>query len=377
MWKIRTTPLYKGGGSTTVNNSYQPTAEEIRLQGISADYAEKIMPNALKLNTSAEKMFFDSLGDMQIDYKTLLNQATQQSTAAQQGVAGLTQGELPQAYLDNMQQVINSSVENSLGNAVNNLAQKGVLSSSVSNNAINNISANAANTVAAQYLNNLNTLNGLYGQQATLAGNNMTLAAAGQEAAQAPAINAWNMSLGLGNQSTGALAAAAGKGTNTQTTTTSGGSGLFSGLMGLGAAAISACFTDDTKIKMADGTDKLIRHIKVGDEVLCYNDDGEDSAETVTYVQPVVINTTYALMCADEANNKKVVYTTLTQPILTADGDFVELGMLRIGTKLKSVGKVEAIVLSGERKVYDFMTSGSNKYYANGFIAKGAYEEGV
>ena len=51
--------------------------------------------------------------------------------------------------------------------------------------------------------------------------------------------------------------------------------------------------------------------------------------------------------------------------------------MLRIGTKLKSVGKVEAIVLSGERKVYDFMTSGSNKYYANGFIAKGAYEEGV
>lgn len=377
MWKIRTTPLYKGGGSTTVNNSYEPTAEEIRLQGISADYAEKIMPNALKLNTSAEDMFFDSLGDMQVDYKKLLAEATGQSTAAQKGVANLTQGELPQAYLDNMQQVLNSSVENSLGNAVNNLAQKGVLSSSVGNNAINNISANAANTVAAQYLNNLNTLNGLYGQQAAMAGSNMTLAAAGQEVAQAPAINAWNMSLGLGNQSTGALAAAAGKGTNTQTTTQSGGSGLFSGLMGLGAAALSACFTDETKIKMANGEDKLIRHIKLGDKVLCYNEDGEDTAEEVVYVQPVVINTTYAVMCSDEANNKKVVYTTLTQPLLTVEGDFIEVGMLRIGTNLKHVGKVNAIVLSGERKVYDFQTTGNNKYYANGFVAQGAYAKEV
>lgn len=376
MWKLRTTPLYKGG-STTVNNSYEPTAEEIRLQGISADYAERIMPNALKLNTSAEQMFFDSLGDMQIDYKTLLNQATQQSTAAQQGVADLTTGQLPTAYLDNMQQMLNSSVENSLGSAVNNMAQKGILSSSVANNAINNISANAANTMAAQYLNNINTLNGLYGQQATLAGNNMTLAAAGQEAAQAPAINAWNMSLGLGNQSNGALAAAAGKGTNVQTTTQSGGSGLFSGLMGLGAAAISACFTDDTKIRMANGEDKLIRHIKLGDEVLCYNDNGEDTAETVTYIQPIIYNTTYAVMCADEADNKRVVYTTLTQPLLTTEGDFIEVGMLRIGTKLKGAGTVNAIVLSGERKVYDFQTTGSNRYYANGFVAHGAYGEGV
>ena len=377
MWKIRTTPVYKGS-STTVNNSYQPTAEEIRLQGLSADYAEKIMPNALKLNTSAEQMFFDSLGDMQVDYKNLLNQATQQSTAAQQGVAALTQGQLPTAYTENMQQILNSSVENSLGNAVANMAGKGILSSSVANNAINNISTNAANTMASMYLNNMQTLNGLYGQQAALAGNNMTLAAAGQEAAQAPAINAWNMSLGLGNQSTGALAAAAGKGTNTQTATQSGGSGLLSGLMGLGAAAIQACFTDDTKVKMIDGEEKYIRHIKKGDMVLCPSENGVDVAEEVIWVQPPMYNTVYAVMCSDDNNNKHIVYTTLTQPLLTADGDFIEVGMLRIGTRLKHAGKVNAIVLSGERKVYDFQTTGGNKYYANGFIAHGAYSnEGV
>ena len=63
---------------------------------------------------------------------------------------------------------------------------------------------------------------------------------------------------------------------------------------------------------------------------------------------------------------------------MTAEGDFVEVGMLRIGTRLKHAGKVNAIVLSGERKVYDFQTTGGNRYYANGFIAHGAYSnEGV
>ena len=74
---------------------------------------------------------------------------------------------------------------------------------------------------------NANTLNGLLGHTA----DNITTAAAAQEAAQQPAQNLWNMSLGLQGSNTGALAAAAGQGTTT-TTGSKGGGGLFSGLLG-------------------------------------------------------------------------------------------------------------------------------------------------
>lgn len=75
---------------------------------------------------------------------------------------------------------------------------------------------------------NAATLDGLLGHTA----DNITTAAAAQEAAQQPAQNLWNMSLGLQGSNTGALAAAAGKGTTTTTTSRNGGGGLFSGLLG-------------------------------------------------------------------------------------------------------------------------------------------------
>ena len=60
------------------------------------------------------------------------------------------------------------------------------------------------------------------------------IAAWEQEAAQQPALNLWNASLGLNGSTTSALAAAAGKGTTTSSSTqrTSGGGGLLSGLLG-------------------------------------------------------------------------------------------------------------------------------------------------
>jgi hypothetical protein len=75
---------------------------------------------------------------------------------------------------------------------------------------------------------NAATLDSLLGH----ANDNITTAAAAQEASQQPAANLWNMSMGLNGQTTGALAAASGKGTTTSTTTQSGGGGLFSGLLG-------------------------------------------------------------------------------------------------------------------------------------------------
>ena len=371
--------LHKGkGGSSTTVQSYQPTAEERKLMGLSADYAEYVMPNAQKLNDSAANMFFESLGDTQVDYKTLLEQAQQQTQAAQQGVADLTQGKLPDGYVQNMTDAISSGVENTMGNALSSLAGRGVLSSSVTTQAMNDISKNVSDTMAQQYLNNISTLNGLYGQQATLAGQNIANSAAAQEAAQTPAMNAWNMSLGLGSATNSALAAVGGRGTTTSTVQNSGGSGLFGGILtGLaGNAGLfgSACFSEDTKVKTSDG-EKYIRHIKPGDKVMAYSEDGEDKEAEVYDTLTPVYSDVYVVVCDGAKGKKNYVSTTLTQPLLTADGDYKEVSMLRIGTELKNAGRVRGIVYSGERKVYDLKLASGEAYYANGFVAKGATDE--
>lgn len=366
--------LHKKGSSSTTVQSYQPTAQEIRLQEQAADYSEAVAPNALWLNTTAKNVLEDSLGTIQVDYNTLANNAMGQITQAQQGVANLANGELPAAYQANMEAAIKSGVENTVGNIVNSLGSRGVLNSSVTNTALQGVNDSVANTMAQNYTNNIGVLNGLYGQQAALAGQNITTAAGAQEAAQQPALNLWNASLGLNSGGTlGALNAMGGQGTTTTTGQTSGG-GLFGTVLNGAASYFGAanCFTDDTKIKMADGSEKYIRHIKVGDQVLCYNENG-DTVEEVVYVQEPVYQTTYAVVVVADDGKKNVVYTTLAQPLLTDNGEYQEVQIMRIGTKLKGVGKVTGIVESGERKVYDFQITGDNKYYANGFVAQGAY----
>ena len=382
MWHLKL-ELHKKGGSTTNVQSYTPTEQEIRLQEQAADSAEEVAPNALWLNSVAKDVLENSLGTVQVDYNSLANNAMGQITQAQQGVAGLTQGQLPAAYQANMEAAIKSGVENTVGSMVNSLGARGVLNSSVTDKAIQGINDSVANTMAQNFTNNIGVLNGLYGQQAGLAGQNIVTAAGAQEAAQNPALKLWDASIGLNSGGTlGALNAVGGQGTTTTTGTTSGGTGLFGGLatsLAGGWASNSAgifCFTDDTKVKMADGEEKYIRHIKVGDKVLCYNELG-DSVEEVVYVQEPVYQTTYAVVAVADDGKKNVVYTTLAQPLLADNGEYQEVQVMRIGTKLKGAGKVTGIVESGERKVYDFQTTGNNKYYANGFIAQGAYAKEV
>ena len=259
---------FKGGTSVTNTSTYTPTEYELQLQKAQADYANAIAPNSLWLNDTARKLLQDSLGTVQVDFNKL-NQNAQNliaqnqrnmaalapsnAAAAQQANATLGQlqnGILPSQYQTNMQNAIRSTLQNTMGTQLNNLANRGVLNSSVTSTAMNDISKNAADTVAQQYQNNIqtvgglanrqmaNTLNansanaGIYGNLINSATQPITTAASAQEAAQKPAINLWNASLGLNGSTTSALAAAAGKGTTTSTSHTSGGGGLLSGLMG-------------------------------------------------------------------------------------------------------------------------------------------------
>jgi hypothetical protein len=108
-----------------------------------------------------------------------------------------------------------------------------VLNSSVTSAGLNDISKNVSDTMARNFNSNINQLGNIYSQQLQSATTPITTAAAAQEAAQTPATNLWNASLGLNGSTTGALAAASGKGTTSSSSTQSGGGGgFFSGLLG-------------------------------------------------------------------------------------------------------------------------------------------------
>ena len=482
---------FKGGSSTTINNTstYTPTEYELEMQKQEADYSKAIAPNALALNNYAMNVLKDSLGTVQVDYNSMNKTAQNQIANATSGMNGLigsnnaatstvnnalgstanqysqlagqtagrlgnlsgaytnanaaansalsnagntygslAQGNLPVAYQQNMENSISSALNNTIGKTVSGLGNRGVLNSSVTSSALNDIEKNAADSVASQYQNNINQVANLTGQQASAAQqqmnnsfntagqlgnliqqqhslqgdalsqqaqaaqqqytNNMntnsqnsgllsnlinsattpiTTASVAQEAARHGAVAKINLYGATNN----ALVAAAGKGTtnSTQTSTTSGGGGFLSGLFGGAVSGLAGglgsawgCFPAGTMVKMADGSEKAIEHIEVGDEVT--TDSGK--TEKVVKLMEPHYNDVYAVICEKGHTN-----TTTTQPLMKTDGTYITMGDLKIGTALKNVGKVQSIVYSGERRVYDLQVDGENNYIADGFVAQG------
>ena len=214
---------YKGGGShtTTVQNSYTPTPGEIQLAQASADYAKKVAPNAYYLNDLGRKLLENSLGAVQVDFNSLNQQGQSQiadatngmrgligsnsaaagtansslgnlsgqmgtlakesagrlgtlagvyqggTEAANKTLASLASGELPQKYQANMENSIRSALQNTMGKSLAHLGNRGVLNSSVTTGAMNDIQRNAADEVARQYQSNINQVAGLTQQQNT------------------------------------------------------------------------------------------------------------------------------------------------------------------------------------------------------------------
>ena len=208
----------KGGSTTTYN--YTPSEEEKALLRQQVQYQNAFYPNVIKLNQTADDVLWDSYGTVQADYAKMNQDAQNQIANAQGIVSGLQSGELPQAYVDNMTNAINSGVQNTVGNAINSLGNRGVLNSSVTNKALGDISQNISDTMAQQYNNNIATQSQLANQQLSGATAGITASAGAQEASQQPALNLWNASLGLqgsGNQVLGNIAGKYGSGvTSTQ-----------------------------------------------------------------------------------------------------------------------------------------------------------------
>ena len=347
-------------GNTTVHG-YTPTAEEKRLMEQASAYAEAVAPNALALNNEAAKLLFGSYGTVQADFDKMNQEAQTAIAQAQQGIADLTQGNLPTAYTENIQNALNRGVQNSVGTTLQSLADRGVLNSSVTNTALQGITNATANAMADAYNQNIASLANLYNAQIDNAAQAMTTSAGAQELAQKPALALWQASTGLNNTTTSALTALSNRGERTSTTPSSG---LLGGVL-TGAASGLFCFTGDTLITTPPG-DKPIRHIKRGDTVLTAEDDGTLAPAEVLACMPPHNSETYTVLAGGHH-----VHTTLSQPLLLADGTMKLVSDLTIGDDLARAGAVTGIIHSGKRKVYDLAVSGTNRYLANGFIAQG------
>ena len=226
----------KGGSTTTYN--YTPSEEEKALLRQQLQYQNAFYPNVIKLNETAGDVLWDSYGTIQADYNKMNNTAQKEIANAQGIVSGLQSGQLPQAYVDNMTNAVGGTVQNTLGNAINSLGQRGVINSSVGNKAINDIANSTANAVAGQYNNNIALQSQLAGQQVDNATAGITASAGAQEAAQSPALKLWEASLGLQGSGNQVLGNIAGKyGTRVQNTQNSGGGfGNFLGGVATGIA---------------------------------------------------------------------------------------------------------------------------------------------
>jgi RHS repeat-associated protein len=120
-------------------------------------------------------------------------------------------------------------------------------------------------------------------------------------------------------------------------------SALPPGVGGGGSITVGVCsFSADTSVATADG-DIPIADIKVGDEVLAYNEaTGENSSYEVTathaHEDPITVNVTMG---------GELLETTPEHPFYTADNEWVAAGDLEVGDDLRradgSYGEVQAI----------------------------------
>ena len=221
--------LFKGDVSSTT--TYTPSEEERALLAQQLKYQEAFFPNVIKLNQSAGDVLWDSYGTVQADYSAMNDAAQQQINNANQIVSDLQQGIVPESYNKNFQAGIANDVKGTVGNAINSLAGRGVLNSSVTNKALDDIEENVTDAAAQNYNNAIATQSQLASQQIGNATAGITASAAAQEAAQQPALNLWNASLGLAQSGNNVLGNIAGK-WGTSVTNQSGRSGGLGGFLG-------------------------------------------------------------------------------------------------------------------------------------------------
>ena len=337
----------------------------------------------------------------------------------QNAMDSITNGQLPAAYSEARRQALNNDLQATVGNAVSGLASRGIVNSSITDNALNDISKNASNTLAAQYsndlgqaaalnsqafnnslsgigakmglwgntynnqqngivnqanllnqgytnqMNNAGTTAGLIGQREGLAQNPINTGATTQEAAIQPAKDYYSMSQ-LNNADQEDLlnrfmSLRYGLAQPAQTMVKQGSGGFFGGLMK------GFCFVAGTEIATPEGG-KAIETFVNGDTVITLG-----AVNDVIALHDMGDKETYQLHTIDCQ-----VTTTGSEKVLTPNGlKLVEA--LEIGEPIMTVHGYQSVTVcepTGKTEhVYELQCTGDNLFYANGIMAEGINEE--
>lgn len=345
-------------------------------------------------------------------------------------MSGLLSGDLPSAYAQNRQKALQSDLDATMGSTLSSLADRGIINSSVAGQAMNDISKNAANSLASSYTNDMSTasglannaynnqlngmngraglLSGLYsgelsgiGQQAGLTGNNVsnilnganaqgslagqqanlanqpidTAAAAQSNAASTP-LNYFNAAIGLQNPNLSLYDSMSGHryavATPGQTYVKQGSGGWFGNLLGTAAnsaAAYYACFPAGTLVSTGY-EDVPIEKMREGDTVVIQ---GGHMAH-VKKVHDMGEQMTYSVETVPSIDGTiRKVTTTPTEVFLTPEGR-KPLSALKAGMKVWTVDsfrRLAHVTKNKAERVYELeLDDDSALFYANGFAAE-------
>ena len=370
-------------------------------------------------NTKYANQLAASVDNMNNTASQLANEYNGALLQNQNAMNAITSGQLPTAYQEARQKALNNDLESTLGSAVSGLASRGIINSSQADSAINNISKNASNTLAAQYAQDLNqaaglntqslnnnlsgigakmglwgntynnqqngivnqanlmnqgytnqmsnagTAAGLVGQREGLAQNPINTGATTQEAAIQPAKDYYSMAQ-LNNSDQEDLlnrymTLRYGLASPVQTTVRQGSGGFFGGFMK------GFCFVAGTEIATPEGG-KAIETFKAGDAVISL-----DAVNDVIEMHDMGEQETFILATTDCE-----VTTTASEKVLTVDGlKLVET--LEIDEPIMTVHGYQAVTRcepTGKTEhVFELQCTGDNLFYANGIMAEGINED--
>lgn len=421
----------QGMGDAALDNVITPAYKDMYNQYISANQnnqnaigaLQKQISNAgtqnLTDNTKYANQLAASVDNMNNTASQLANEYSGALLQNQNAMNAITSGQLPSAYQAARQKALNNDLESTLGSAVSGLASRGIINSSQADSALNNISKNASNTLAAQYAQDLNqaaglntqalnnnlsgigakmglwgntynnqqngivnqanlmnqgyanqmsnagTAAGLVGQREGLAQNPINTGATTQEAAIQPAKDYYSMAQ-LNNADQEDLlnrymTLRYGLASPAQTTVRQGSGGFFGGFMK------GFCFVAGTEIATPEGA-KAIETFKAGDTVISL-----DAVNDVIEMHDMGEQETFILATTDCE-----VTTTASEKVLTVDGlKLVET--LEIDEPIMTVHGYQAVTRcepTGKTEhVFELQCTGDNLFYANGIMAEGINED--
>lgn len=158
----------KGQSQSTKRDIPAQSANEAALQGGLFNYSNTGLTGATNMQNKAISSMGNTVSN---DWNKLLGNYNNTMSGVTSGYNNLSQGLLPTSFSNARQQALNSELQGTVGSAITGLGNRGILNSSVTNSALNNIGQNASDTLAKNYASDLGTYSNLLNNQASNASN--------------------------------------------------------------------------------------------------------------------------------------------------------------------------------------------------------------